>query len=219
MGELVRQADGTTVYLKHWPGVYYDEKYEIWRFACAVKECYLSVGCATEAIANDFKLMHTCPKPNGYTRIGWSVYGPSLLEQTWAELDAVTERLLNPSIIPEEHDVGYARGLAFTLSLFMMPHFRTPKDVAREARKRWQMKQAGEEYVSPGLASRRYEAPPDNHKLDVRSGGVPVKSKSKGKQLSDVELAAIKNAAAMFPHEELAKVYGITVERVKEIVG
>lgn len=206
------------VYLKHWPGVHWDERYEVWRFSCAVEECFMAVGCATEEIANEFKLKHTCPKPNGYTRIGWSVYGPSLLEKTWAELDEVTARLMAGD--PTDTDKGYARGLAFTLSLFMVPHFTTPGDIAREAKRRHQEKLAGnEEYCTAGLAYRKYEAPPTDHKLDTR-GEMPTKRAApKGKQLGDTELAAIKNAAAMFSVEELAKVYGITVARVREIIG
>lgn len=204
--------------METWPGVTYDETRRIWILRCRGRGCYYAVTVASEEAGHREEKNHKCPR-TGQTRIAWTVYGPSLLEKTWAELDRITALLFNGE--KSEENIGYARGLAFTLSLFMVPHFTTPADIAREASKRYKMKAVDETYETPGLGTRKYEPPPGDFKTD-RNGAERAKvmaTKPKGKQLSDTEEAAIKHAAVMFSPEELAKTYGITVARVKEIVG
>lgn len=185
-----------------------------WVYRCPEKYCYYGRQVKEE----NANVSHRCPASNGSTKVAWVTYGPSLLEKTWAELDRITGLLVEGE--RSEEGIGYARGLAFTLSLFMMPHFTTPADIACEAKKRYKMKLVNEEYETPGLGTRKYEAPPADFKTEKQSPErAKVMSKSKGKQLSDTEEAAIKNAAIMFSVEELAKTYGISVARVKEIIG
>lgn len=140
------------------------------------------------------------------------MYGPSLLEKTWNELDAITARIIAGSAT--EADKGYARGLAFTLSLFMAPHLTTSQDVAREAKKRHDMKAAGEDYETPGLGSRIYEPPPGNNKY---STDAPEKQKIKASKpqpptpnLTPEQIVAINNAKTFFTSEELAEMYKTT---------
>lgn len=51
------------------------------------------------------------------------------------------------------------RGQCKVLAQFMAPHFKTVDEVVKEVHKRWQAKQKHESYETPGLGSRRSEAP------------------------------------------------------------
>lgn len=184
-------------------------------FRCSQQYCFYAVSVKERIIPQ-----HNCPQINGRTKVSWMSYGPSLLEQTWAELDQVTARLMTSPNNRLVDDRGYAQGLAFTLSLFMVPHFTSPTDISREAKKRYQMKQTGEEYCTPGLVERKYEPPPGDHKLsrisEEKAKAMRPKSQPK---LTQAEIDSIKNAAGMFSSEELAKVYKITVAVVNQVLA
>lgn len=146
-------------------------------------------------------------------------YGPSLLEQTWTELDFYTARIIEDG--QKEYDKGYARGLAKTLSLFMVPHFTTPDAIVKEAKKRYDMKKAGEEYCTPGLAERKYEPPPGDHKLSRIPAEKAKLSKPKAAEpaLSAEQIAGIKNALGMFSAKELADMYKVSVATIESLAG
>lgn len=78
----------------------------------------------------------------------------SVLGELWAELDRVTKEIME---WPPSHDEeivmrkGYARGLAYALVPLMSPFFRTTTEIAAEAKRRYDAKQAGEVYVTNGL--------------------------------------------------------------------
>lgn len=144
--------------------------------------------------------------------MSWSGYGPSLLEKTWLEMDRVTEQILDadePEPNTPEHAAlaalkGRARGIAYTLSLFMVPHFDTENAIVREAVKRIQMKRAGEIYETAGLFERRYEAPPSNGKI------------------STVKITLAKDAQKAICESPidsvmLAKIYKVSVQQIEAI--
>lgn len=184
-------------------------------YRCPEPHCYFA-----REIKEPIAPEHKCPQGNGTTKVGWTVYGPSLLEKTWFELDVVTHRLMTKTSL--ETDRGYAQGLAFTLALFMAPHLTTPNDVAREAKKRWEMKQAGEEYTTPGLGERRYEPPPGDHKLSRQTEQrAKVSAAPKPKRvtwLTDEQVEMVKAAAGMFSAADLAGMYEVPVEVIESLL-
>lgn len=185
-----------------------------WVYRCGEIHCYYST--VVSGPTPESGTEHNCPVGNGTTRVSWSVYGPSLLEKTWAELDTVTAKLMEGE--RSEENIGYARGLAFTLSLFMMPHFTTPADISREAGKRYKMKVVDPEYCTPGLAARRYEAPPGDHKLDrggAQRASVVNKPKPAHPTLTAEQIQSIKNARGVIDDKDLAAMYKCTVQFIQ----
>jgi hypothetical protein len=193
----------------------YADEYGRTVYRCPEPNCYY----ARQVPRAELPPAHKCPEMNGTTKVGWMTYGPSLLEKTWAELDAVTARLMNPVLATnKEQDKGYAQGLAFTLSLFMAPHLTTPQDVAREAKRRYENKD-NPEYCTPGLAERRYEPPPGDHKLSRIPAEKAKLSKPKPAEpaLTPEQVAGIKNALGMFTAQELADMYKVSVATIESL--
>jgi hypothetical protein len=193
----------------------YADEYGRTVYRCPEPNCYY----ARQVPRAELPPAHKCPEMNGTTKVGWMTYGPSLLEKTWAELDAVTARLMNPVLATnKEQDKGYAQGLAFTLSLFMAPHLTTPEDVAREAKRRWENRN-NPEYCTPGLAERRYEPPPGDHKLSRIPAEKAKLSKPKPAEpaLTPEQVAGIKNALGMFTAQELADMYKVSVATIESL--
>ena len=176
-------------------------------FTCEVRGCTLRV-LTPGGLYTD----HKCPHAGGETRISWMSYGPSLLQQLWDRMDSVTASIIKGGGTVGEYDKGEARGIAFALSLYMVPHFRTSDDIVREAVKRHKMKAAGEEYETPGLGSRTYEPPPGENKLASRPA--PAKMKIPD-HLTPDDIQDIKNSA--FPIEMLASTYDTTPPVIKAI--
>lgn len=49
--------------------------------------------------------------------------GPSLLEQMWAELDSIVDRLVEPGAVAEDgRDPGRAEGVAWCIALVQTPY-------------------------------------------------------------------------------------------------
>lgn len=117
---------------------------------------------------------HKCPHYTLEVRISWMSHGPSLLQQTWDDVDALFAQYM----VERENASGAApgqtaitsriRGICSVLARFMVPHLTTEDEVLAEVVKRYNAKQAGEEYETPGLGSRIYEPPPGDNKLATR---------------------------------------------------
>lgn len=197
----------------------YADEYGRTVYRCPEQDCYY----ARQVPRADLPPEHKCPEMNGTTKVGWTVYGPSLLEKCWAELDSVIDEIMaadhtEPSV---QVTKGYARGLAYTLSLFMAPHLTTPADVSKEAKKRWNARQVGDtEYCTPGLAARKYEPPPGDHKLSRQTEQRAKMSNPKppSHNLTDEQINMIKAAAGMFSPEDLAGMYDTTVAVIKSVL-
>lgn len=203
----------------------YSFEYKRWVYRCPADMCFYARSVEHEGA----DIQHRCPQGNGPTKVAWVSYGPTLLQKTWDELDSVMNEIMaadhaEPSV---QVTKGYARGLAFTLSLFMVPHFTTPADVSREAKKRWDMRQAGTDYETPGLGSRTYEPPPGDNKYSTVSKvrrelktpspePKPVAPKPEV-LLTEAQIVAIKNARVMFTSEELAQMYGTTAKFIESL--
>jgi hypothetical protein len=146
-------------------------------------------------------------------------YGPTLLQQYWDELDRVVALLMQNKPEPsysDEWTKGYARGLAFTLSLLMVPHFRTQDEIIREAIKRKQMLDAGEEYDTPGLGSRRFEPPPGDNKLATSppKAAPPVKPTPRI-TLTEEDQEEVRNSP--MPAQLLASAYECSIAEIEYI--
>jgi hypothetical protein len=175
---------------------------------------------------------HGCPNNCGTTTYG-PEYTMSLLAEVWEQLDvSVTYLKENPNGVEAEWHKAYAQGLAFVLAKFMTPHFRTPKEVSAEALKRYNEREAGRYYDTPGIASKRYVLPdygdvykgPAQRTLaegadsvrSASSGGIAARAAT-GKKLNDTERAGIINGKGFFPASELARMYGVPEAQIESV--
>jgi len=202
------------------------------RFRCDKPNCYMALGCKTEADAEAIAASHDCPRQGGPTNFSWSAT-VTLVEQLWTELDTVVDHILDydeSSGHTREYWQARATGLAFALSIFMVPHFRTEKEISAEAKVRYDHRKAGTPWTTIGLGSRNYEFAGDNKyktlaetKKAKRGAGVGGVGPQAGQLaiFGEQEKAAIKQALAtkMFTAQELAGVYKTTVEAINEIAN
>lgn len=195
---------------------------------------------------------HLCPH-GGDTHYGLSVT-MSLVSQCWEDLDAIMDQIMsdtgkveNPQLgksiwrtaddhIKHERLKGQARGMAVLLARFMVPFFSTDREIAAEAKRRWEARQRNEDYVTPGLGSRSFEFPSDDkykgkppeaplHKPTARSprsSNRPANSGAKSltaarvsSSLPEAVKKGIIGAKGQMTSEELAMVYQITATEVE----
>lgn len=84
---------------------------------------------------------------------------PTLLESLWAKLDEDVRAIMAGSV-NAEYCKAHASGLSEAIALLHAPYFETKEEVSREALKRHKEREAGNDYETPGLGSRRNELPP-----------------------------------------------------------
>lgn len=210
-------------------------------------------GCWYRLLLEEFESWaHKCPH-GGDTHYGLSVT-MSLVSQCWEDLDELMDQLMipagkveNPKLgqsiwrstddhIKYERVKGQARGMAVLLARFMVPFFSTPDDIAKEAKRRWEARQRGEDYETPGLGSRKFEFPSD----DKYKGRTPVATlgtrKSAGARwktptreavskdaelpfgkLSERDRAAILGMKDKMTEDELASIYGTNNGMIRKI--
>lgn len=208
----------------------------------------MHVAATSQEHAEQIRDTHKCPYAGGETRWSWDVT-KTLVEQIWDKLDAEMVKIKSaPTSSAEQVDVlqatQRARAFAEVLAIFMVPHFRTADDIAREAAKRYKAKQAGEDYETPGLGSRRYEtaanvprsaapgwhpAPDGGYTSDPaqagyarRGGRTATRTATKPEvKLGEKEQTAIKFAheSGMFKVADLAKTYGVSEAVINQIIG
>lgn len=193
-----------------------------WLVSCDRDGCFYYV-CADAEEDGKVKLaLHRCPT-RGTTHQGLMM-ARSLLQQAWAELDELVDKIMDPDTAPtEKNDLQQqAKGISTVLAIFMVPHFEFPHEISKEAKRRYEARVAGEQYETAGLGVRMMEPPPSNWRPDVSkaSKGVRVADK-KTVSLGDKEREAIKFAGSsgMFTHKQLADTYGISEAQVQEIVA
>jgi hypothetical protein len=162
----------------------------------------------------------------------------SIAERYWVELDSVMDQLFEEDggkspLTAEEHKErfiklqGRASGLAFALVHACQPYYTDEKAIAREAKKRWKIRNQqidweptpGFKYDPPipGAAPRSGLGGPDD---PVRVNTARVPGKPAGvEKLKPAELTAIKQGmgSGMFKAIDLAKVYGTTVSVVEYV--
>jgi hypothetical protein len=114
---------------------------------CGAEDCWY-VGRAptsedTQAMLNEHAVQ-SCPQPPHRNELPT---GRSTLEKTWDELDEVTDALAekreyysSSGMMKGDALIGYARGIAFTLTMMTHPYFKTTKEISEEVRARRMMR-------------------------------------------------------------------------------
>lgn len=167
----------------------------------------------------------------------WGRDGKSTNEHIWDLLDECIDQIkkiqkqepLQDPTAQAERDldyknlIGYAEGVSDCLAFWAPPPFQSRELVLREAQSRWKMRMGEIDWrPTPGYHAGWRPEPGESY-----HGPIPVntaldrhnKTKSKGKQLSEDEITAIRGARAskMFPDEQLAALYKVPLERIREI--
>lgn len=164
--------------------------------------------------------------------MSWTVT-KTLVQQMWEKLDVEYESLVMSGDESWKHK---ARSTAECIAIFMPPHFRTADEVVKEAVKRFKAKEAGEDYETPGLGTRRYETPEEWHATrggfttnsDIAKANPPSASKRPSTRVKPVATSenvpddtkrAIKMGleSGMFSEADLARAYGLSIEVVHSI--
>lgn len=182
----------------------------------------------------------------------------SLVGQCWEDLDAIMDKIMDPPgkaenprlgesnwkstdwLIKHHADRGQARGMAILLARFMVPFFRTPDDIAKEAKRRWECRQRGETPQTPGLDSRKYEFPSDDKYKGIREAIArpPVQRTVRGTRmltrdsvlavddgnnpfgkLSEKDTESIRKTKGLMTADELASIYRTNSGMVRKIWG
>lgn len=194
-----------------------------WVARCHRENCFYCVSASAEEEGQIRLALHNCPT-KGPTRFGLMM-PRTLLEQSWEMLDELVDKIFDGDLpADEKRDLqNQAKGVAQVLAIFMQPHFEFPHEISLEARKRWQARKAGEPYETAGLGSRRTEPPPGDNKYQPIQQSQKVQRQSRSKPepaLTQANIDGIKNAlAAGFTAEQLAPVYGVTPERIRQVGG
>lgn len=175
--------------------------------------------------------------PNGEVRMTVQMTaGPTLLQRTWdlldAEMNAIIANQFGDDDILLKHKTR-ARAIAEVLAMFMVPHFSTPEDIAREAQRRHLARVDGDtEYETPGLGSRRYEPPAAaileradearrSAKTKTRVPRTPRTPQPSGKRIPDQAVETSKQgiSTGMFTPAQIGQMYGMTAAEVKAQLG
>lgn len=221
-----------------WPGVYklppsHPEKVNRWRLACPAPLCFLQGAYPDEGMAQKMQETHTCPwYGGGKTTLSWGIMSDMFLAPIWADLDGLMDVIKSEDYSDEERQrcKSAARGMAQALAHLMPPFFHTWEEVATEAQVRWQKRQAGEDYETPGIGRLRFKTPPGAELLTP--SGIPhdvvVGTKSEPEHhpatmrknfgLSEDKAAAIVSAVkAGFPARMLATAHGVSEQVIQSI--
>jgi len=230
-----------------WPGVYKvpqsytsspDMKKHPWRFNCPAPLCFYHGGYADEAMARKVQETHPCPWfGGGTTTLSWGIMSDMFLAPIWKKLDDAVDELMRIKSRTHDYDPdmrqqeGLCRGLAESLAVLMPPFFSTGDEIAQEAMVRYEKRQAGEDYETPGIGRLRYSVPPAAELLTP--SGIPhaavVGTKSapeyhpanavKNFGLSDETVAAIMSGhRAGFPDKMLALAHAVDEKIISRVI-
>lgn len=207
---------------------------------CSDRNCWFVGMAANSGDAQRLLDEHTCPQPPARNELP---SGYSTIEKMWDELDDVTRAIMAGTSYASGDQVyqegtlrGYARGLAFGLSMLSHPHFRTATDIAREAQRRYKMwKKELPWEPTPGY--RFNPVPPRESPVGERAAfhgetkaarPAPVKKTTKKAapniafgNMSNEDRANCINAhrLGMFNEQELAQLYKVSIETIRYIVN
>lgn len=198
-----------------------------WRFHCPQPLCFYVVHAPSEATAIKRINEHPCPwYGGGTTTFSWGVMSDDYLTPIWGQLDDQVDII--KGTIEVHHDVFVAarhkaRAVADVLAVLMPPFFTDGDEIVREALVRWEKRQAGQEYETPGLGRFKFKRPPgvignpDYPSWAPSAEHDPDEEKPAPKhELSDDAIAKIK-ASKGFPVTMLAMAYGTTDAVIKYI--
>lgn len=155
-------------FVKKIPGAQYP-----YEFRCPAPFCFYVIVAPDEATLDQRIENHTCPWfGGGTTTYSWGVMSDSYIGPIWQMLDAEVDIIKNDTDTEQlSRDARVAaryraRGLAEALAVLMPPFFTTADDIVREAIKRWEARQAGEEMKTPGLGRLKWKRPDMEHDPD-----------------------------------------------------
>lgn len=195
---------------------------------CGSDQCWFVGHGATKGDAQIVLDEHKCPTPPYRNEL---VTGRSTIQKVWDELDAVIDALAEQTSYNEldgEQLKGYARGIAFTLSMMSHPYFRTVSDIAKEAKERRKMRTGAIDFrdtpgykYNPMPTERTYGAvktePAEKRTPSVRKG---VAKKPTPLPAGTVNKIKAAHGSGMFTDpQDLALMCGVTVEQVKAVIG
>jgi hypothetical protein len=212
---------------------------------CPNRNCYFNRCAKSMHDALDLLDNHECPYVNGNTTLGWSIVA-TLVERLWELADKSYDELKEQekNWVDEETSPrvsararGELNAYCKSIAIFMVPHFRTAKEVAAELAKRYEARQKEEEYETPGLGSLRTLPPPDSlpkyqdlksKKPNLKATTNPIPNpptedmhptrKTRYNTLKHDEWEAVRKLGkdnGMFTAEKLAKMYKCSVEEIE----
>lgn len=204
---------------------------------CPKKHCYYAVCADDEASAHEKLRTHKCPR-SGETKIGWSMT-KTLVQQVWDRADAhyaklqdFKENMVDEETSPRRYCTvkGALNELCWTLSIFMVPHFTSAKEVGEELRRRYDAKQAGEDYETPGLGALRYSPPPGSESkygrttepapkpARITGPDTLAKPKPTGHKWKHADWEAVRaTKGSAFTADQLAKMYKCKPEDIEAV--
>lgn len=232
-----------------WTGVGPAERSDRHLFACSQDNCYRRLTFKTVEEALFDEANHACPWGTEY-QAGWFDVTQTLVGQLWEKLDNEMDGIMaaDPDSSDKMKHSQRARAFAESIAIFMPPFFTTADEVAKEAKRRYDARKAGEDYETPGLGSRRYEGavraaeqhasaaagwygtPDGTYTSQPERAGEKAVRASRTKaavapaiKLTEQEQTAIKAAheqmPTVFTPEVLAKNYGVSVAVVKQVIS
>jgi len=149
--------------------------------------------------------------------------GKPVILSCWEELDAIIDRIKDPAEIDREGAVAEARGMAKIIVRWTAPHYRTTQDISREALRRWQARQAGEEPYTLGTVVAQASADLAVS-LGTRTGTAAPAARTPrpapSKQFTEEEVTAIKNGHAMgFSLKDLATAFKCQESNISAVIA
>lgn len=232
---------------KNWPGKFIKQfpgsQYP-WEFRCPAPFCFYVIVAQTESKLDERIEAHKCPWfGGGTTTFSWGLMSDSYIGPIWKMLDDQVDIVKgggNPDrtddqIRSDMQQARYtARGLSEALAVLMVPFFTTANEIVKESIVRWEKRQAGEDYETPGLGRLKWKRPNEEFdpskpswltkqhqdafikgqaaKEEVEEAPRPVSRHS----LPAETVALIKNSKN-FPASMLAAAYNITPAAIESI--
>lgn len=228
-----------------WPGVHkipksfsVEMQKHPWHFDCPAPLCFYRGSYTDELMARKIQETHPCPWfGGGTTTLSWGIMSDMFLAPIWQKLDEAVDELMKIKGYATHEDVtlweakGEARGIAEALAVLMPPFFSTGDEIVQESMVRYEKRQAGEDYETPGVGRLRFAVPPGAEKMTPsgipHSMAVGTKSApehhpstaSKNHGLTDDQVAAILSGyRAGFPDKMLAMAHGVDEKIVSRVI-
>jgi hypothetical protein len=171
---------------------------------------------------------HTCPTLPHRNELPT---GRSTLEKLWDEMDDVTAALIEKreyNGMSGDQLTGYAKGIAFNLSMFTHPYFHSIKEISKEAGARYKMSKGTIPWRPtpsyrynplPLTANVVQTTPAEKRTPAARKKNAPAPAPKVNLEASAVAAIRAAGASGMFTVDELASMYKATPQQVQEIIG
>jgi hypothetical protein len=218
-----------------------DQREHPWQYSCPAPMCFYTVTAKTEKDILRVESDHTtksdsCPWfGGGTTTLSWSIMAASFIEPIWKLLDECMDFIMQPG--NSDDDPVYAetrlkrqseaRAYANTLAVLMPPFFTHPDQIAKEAKRRWNVRQSDTFdperstvcYATPGIGHLRYKPAETTKVMETTQVLQRPNAIQQLKALDQATTTAIKGAlgSGMFTVKQLAATYGLTEAQVKAL--